>query len=464
VCSFIGGIVSQEVLKYIGKFSPIYQWFWIDFFDNVTLPDISDTSDDRYCNQICMFGKDIQNRLEEMSVFLVGAGALGCEFLKLFSLMGLSIKSELTVTDDDLIETSNLNRQFLFRKDDIGLSKSTVAVNKVKKLNPDINYNDRTIKVGKESEDTLTDEFWKKQDIIFTAVDNIETRKYVDKKIVQFLKVMIDTGTLGTKAHSQIIIPNITSCYNDMQDFASNMAICTLHNFPSLIEHCIEWARDEFTGYFYNTIKELKSLSENFNHHYQIYSNNISKEQLSLKLKNYINLTTIAISKDFDKCIEYAVTTFNENFDFKIRKLLITYPNDYMNKDGSSFWSNSRGSPNTVHLDLLDSMHLLYIASFAYILAKALSIEAVEDYNYVKETAEKFKKKEEESFQKTDDRESSQMKDYLSAILREKNKKLIINEIRFEKEDDKNHHIDFVRAAANVRAQNYKIKQVIFLI
>jgi len=43
---------------------------------------------------------------------MVGAGALGCEFLKIFSLMGLgcSNKGLLTVTDDDNIETSNLNR------------------------------------------------------------------------------------------------------------------------------------------------------------------------------------------------------------------------------------------------------------------------------------------------------------------------------------------------------------------
>ena len=62
-------------------------------------------------------------------IFLVGAGALGCEFLKMFALMGISTDKDglVSVTDDDNIEISNLNRQFLFRKDNVGKSKSETA-------------------------------------------------------------------------------------------------------------------------------------------------------------------------------------------------------------------------------------------------------------------------------------------------------------------------------------------------
>ena len=55
-------------------------------------------------------------------MFLVGAGALGCEFLKDFAMMGVSVGPQglTTITDDDTIEKSNLSRQFLFRDWDIG--------------------------------------------------------------------------------------------------------------------------------------------------------------------------------------------------------------------------------------------------------------------------------------------------------------------------------------------------------
>ena len=43
---------------------------------------------------------------------MVGAGALGCELIKAFSLMGLACSDEgkVSVTDNDNIEVSNLNR------------------------------------------------------------------------------------------------------------------------------------------------------------------------------------------------------------------------------------------------------------------------------------------------------------------------------------------------------------------
>ena len=51
----------------------------------------------------------------------VGAGAVGCELLKGFALMGLGAGGSggVTVADMDHVELSNLSRQFLFRSQDI---------------------------------------------------------------------------------------------------------------------------------------------------------------------------------------------------------------------------------------------------------------------------------------------------------------------------------------------------------
>jgi ubiquitin-activating enzyme E1 len=60
----------------------------------------------------------------------VGAGAIGCEMLKNWAMMGVGCGAGgcVHVTDMDTIEKSNLNRQFLFRPADIQKLKATTAV------------------------------------------------------------------------------------------------------------------------------------------------------------------------------------------------------------------------------------------------------------------------------------------------------------------------------------------------
>lgn len=59
---------------------------------------------------------------------MVGAGAIGCELLKNFAMMGVGTEGgQVTVTDMDLIEKSNLNRQFLFRPHDVQKTKAATA-------------------------------------------------------------------------------------------------------------------------------------------------------------------------------------------------------------------------------------------------------------------------------------------------------------------------------------------------
>ena len=131
---------AQEVIKKTGKYIPINQYLWFEYFE--TIEDLKqdvnrDIFGSRYDDQIAIFSQELQKILNKLNLFIIGAGALGCELLKHFALMGISTgnESKTIITDNDLIETSNLNGQFLFRNKDIGKPKSKIPSVQAKIMN-----------------------------------------------------------------------------------------------------------------------------------------------------------------------------------------------------------------------------------------------------------------------------------------------------------------------------------------
>lgn len=98
---------------------------------------------------------------------------------------------------------------FLYREKHIGQPKSIVAAEEILKVNPKLHIHALQMKVNPESESLFTDEFWKDCDVVVTALDNVQARQYVDQQCIRHKLFMIDSGTLGMKANSQVSFNSI---------------------------------------------------------------------------------------------------------------------------------------------------------------------------------------------------------------------------------------------------------------
>jgi len=92
---------------------------------------------ERYSRQIVLkkIGITGQKKLLKSSVLIVGAGGLGSPIAIYLTALGIG---KIGIIDNDKVEISNLARQVIFSTNDIGKEKSTVAIKKLKKINPQI--------------------------------------------------------------------------------------------------------------------------------------------------------------------------------------------------------------------------------------------------------------------------------------------------------------------------------------
>jgi molybdopterin/thiamine biosynthesis adenylyltransferase len=115
---------------------------------------------------------------------MVGVGAIGCELLKNYALLGIGIgeQGSIVITDPDVIEVSNLNRQFLFREKHLRKPKSVTGAAAAIQMNPDMKKAivAKLDKVHKDTESTYHDGFFKSLSAVTNALDNVHARRYLD--------------------------------------------------------------------------------------------------------------------------------------------------------------------------------------------------------------------------------------------------------------------------------------------
>lgn len=460
VVSIMGSFAASEAIKLVtNKYLPVTQWF--SWYDLALLPTKNVDINNVESVYGLLYGKEFEEKLYNSKWLIVGSGAIGCELLKNLAFMNVGKnKGEIIITDPDIIEKSNLNRQFLFRSTHIGKSKSSIASSVIKQMNTKINITSLQYKVGCDNLEFLDNIMNNRLYGVFNALDNIKARRFMDEQCLKYNIPLFESGTTGIKGNTQPVIPFITECYSALVDTEQDNTypICTIKSFPNEIHHTIHWAMDQFE-FFNRAPRTLNKwiLNPNYLDELSPIEKTIAKEDI-----NQYTIKYPTQHEGITTCIKWALDMFTEHYTNSILQLLHTFNPTYEISEGVLFWSSGKRCPTPITFDYMNNTHLEYIEATVHLLAITSGIDDNITLEQIKEIIINYKS---ENFIPKDIQIAKNDSE-LNSIQVDNNDYIVGNPLlfeskyinqEFEKDDDTNWHIKWITSASNLRALNYGI-------
>ena len=152
---------------------------------------MNDAQLDRYARHIILkeIGGTGQQRLLGANVVLIGAGGIGAPAIQYLAAAGVG---RLSAIDDDAVALSNLQRQVLFATDDVGRPKVEAAKDAVARLNPDVAFAPRAIRLNADN----AAELLIGADVVIDGSDNFATRLAVADAALR-LRIPLVSAAVG---------------------------------------------------------------------------------------------------------------------------------------------------------------------------------------------------------------------------------------------------------------------------
>lgn len=152
---------------------------------------LTDSEKKRYNRQIILpeFGEEAQAKLKAAKVLVVGLGGLGSVASLYLTAAGFGT---IGIMDDDTVAIHNLQRQILYREDEVGLSKAKRAEATLERLNSDVNLVTYNHRLTAENAEQIVMQY----DIVLDCTDNYSARYLINDTCVKCGKPFV-YGTIG---------------------------------------------------------------------------------------------------------------------------------------------------------------------------------------------------------------------------------------------------------------------------
>lgn len=141
----------------------------------------------RYARHVTLpeVGEEGQMKLIDSKVLLIGAGGLGCPAALYLAAAGVGT---IGITDYDVVDLSNLQRQILHTEDEVGKLKVESAKKRLNALNSDVKIIPITEKLSRDNVMKLIADY----DVVVNGCDNFPTRYLINDACVFAKKPLVD--------------------------------------------------------------------------------------------------------------------------------------------------------------------------------------------------------------------------------------------------------------------------------
>src|SRR2546422_7946988 len=193
---------GQSRRFYLDQTSPVLS---SELFDSIGL---TANEMQRYSRHLVLpeVGPEGQRRLKRSSVLVVGLGGLGIPAAVYLVSAGVG---RVGIADADLVEMSNLQRQFIFSKADLGQIKVDAAEEKLSLLNPEIRVTPHAVRL--DSSNAM--EVIRKYDVVVDATDTLPSRYLINDACVLQAKPDVFASVLGFDGQASVFSTPTGPCY-----------------------------------------------------------------------------------------------------------------------------------------------------------------------------------------------------------------------------------------------------------
>lgn len=166
----------------------------------------------RYSRNIIELGALNQEKLQNSSVLIMGLGGLGSGVLSACAGLGVG---KIGLVDFDVVQISNLNRQFIHKTSSLDVFKTKSASNFLADFNPEIKQKIYNTKLEDATLQAFSDEILNENfDVIIDCFDNFESKFLLNKLAKISNKPLIHGGIDGFCGQVTSIFPKKSACLN----------------------------------------------------------------------------------------------------------------------------------------------------------------------------------------------------------------------------------------------------------